>query len=638
MRKDVKKYLFIGLEKEIGAFFAQAQEEGIIHFVDSKGIYPKELPESLEKYIQGIKILRTLTPVEQVEAEDLEAADAIVTDILKLSDAIATGKEEVKRLNSEISLTEPFGNFSLEDLAEVEKETGKKFQFFYTKQDADLDFLQKDSVIWITAGNGLDYYTHFAEEPVRSERIVEVPIKTPLNKLLAKRDEVNKHIHASEVRLSKLQKYHDFLVRALVEKYDQHTLHATENMAMRELNGKMFAIEGWAPEDKITILKELTAKLHVNFEEIAAEPEEMAPTYLENKGIARAGEDLVHIYDTPSNKDKDPSLWVLGAFSLFFAMIIGDGGYGIIFLALTAYLYYKLPKKNSTKRVLTLLAILSIACIAWGFLTNAFFGIEVSPNNPLRKFSILNWLDEKYVGYHIALQDKEYQDWVSKYPETKGITDPHEFLNKAVKIQHGKEYHELVENISRTILFELSLFVGIIHIIISILRYLDRNWGGVGWIIFLIGAYLYFPTMLGTITLANFVFGISPETAASQGLIMIGAGLVLAFILSIVSHGLTGAMEIMHVIQLFADVLSYLRLYALGLAGAIVAATINEFTAAMPFAFAIVVLILGHTLNMVIGVMSGIIHGLRLNFLESYHYSFEGGGKLFNPLRLRSKE
>jgi V/A-type H+-transporting ATPase subunit I len=75
-----------------------------------------------------------------------------------------------------------------------------------------------------------------------------------------------------------------------------------------------------------------------------------------------------------------------------------------------------------------------------------------------------------------------------------------------------------------------------------------------------------------------------------------------------------------------------LRLYALGLAGSIMAATFNNVGAAVGFAAGVLVVLLGHGVNILLGTMSGVIHGLRLNFIEWYHYSFDGGGKLFNPL------
>ena len=114
--------------------------------------------------------------------------------------------------------------------------------------------------------------------------------------------------------------------------------------------------------------------------------------------------------------------------------------------------------------------------------------------------------------------------------------------------------------------------------------------------------------------------------------------IVIAIFTAIAQLGIIGGLEVTKVVQIFGDVLSYLRLYALALAGTIMAATVNNLVVQMPFLLAIVILFIGHGINLALGVMGGIIHGLRLNFIEWYHYSFEGDGKLFNPLRLLKKE
>ena len=122
------------------------------------------------------------------------------------------------------------------------------------------------------------------------------------------------------------------------------------------------------------------------------------------------------------------------------------------------------------------------------------------------------------------------------------------------------------------------------------------------------------------------------------GLQLIAVGIPSAFVLAIFKNGLLGLTEVMKLIQVFSDVLSYLRLYALGLSGSIVSATINDVAASLPFLLAIVLMAIGHLLNMALGIMGGVIHGLRLNFLEWYHYSFEGGGKRFRPLEIKQIE
>jgi V/A-type H+-transporting ATPase subunit I len=93
-------------------------------------------------------------------------------------------------------------------------------------------------------------------------------------------------------------------------------------------------------------------------------------------------------------------------------------------------------------------------------------------------------------------------------------------------------------------------------------------------------------------------------------------------------------MELTNIIQVFADIMSYLRLYALGLASAMMAVTFNQIAVSAGVIMAIPVLVIGHTANIALSIMSGVIHGLRLNFLEWYRWSFAGGGKMLSPLKL----
>jgi vacuolar-type H+-ATPase subunit I/STV1 len=95
--------------------------------------------------------------------------------------------------------------------------------------------------------------------------------------------------------------------------------------------------------------------------------------------------------------------------------------------------------------------------------------------------------------------------------------------------------------------------------------------------------------------------------------------------------------EIANVVQVFSDVLSYLRLYALSLAGAIMANTFNQEGSALGLFMGFIIILIGHTVNLGLSFMGGVIHGLRLNFLEWYHYCFNGGGRLFKPLQKLKK-
>ena len=129
--------------------------------------------------------------------------------------------------------------------------------------------------------------------------------------------------------------------------------------------------------------------------------------------------------------------------------------------------------------------------------------------------------------------------------------------------------------------------------------------------------------------------GIIPKKGGAEvGKQLVFLGVGLAWVLALIQHKKKGLEEPLKSIQIFADILSYLRLYALSLAGIIMAGTFNQMGQEVGYVFGFFIILAGHVLNMIIGIMGGFIHGLRLNFLEWYHYCFEGSGKLFNPLRI----
>lgn len=248
----------------------------------------------------------------------------------------------------------------------------------------------------------------------------------------------------------------------------------------------------------------------------------------------------------------------------------------------------------------------------------------------------MTWLIEKKAEYTLRTKDDTYQFYVKQYPQLAGSSSPQDFLY--ARGPSDISAHPIADKFTDNILLELSLFLGAIHICIGLIRYLRKNPIGIGWIAFIIGAYLYIPTFLQATSIIHFLFGFDKQIAAEAGMQLMLFGIAFASVAGIIAHGIAGLFECTHAIQLFADVLSYLRIYALGYAGFIVSETVNMLGGKLPFIFAILVILFGHVLNMTIAILGGTIHGLRLNFLEWYRYSFFGGGKDFRPLQLMTLE
>ncbi|MFT4551522.1 MAG: V/A-type H+-transporting ATPase subunit I [Chlamydiales bacterium] len=636
MRIDVKKMLFVGVKKDKDIFFQKAQKAGIVEFIDFESKIPyRELPDSIQELKAAIKILRGLPTKEQEEIDDLSIAGSTARCIIKLNYSQESLHEEQRLLVQEISRIEVFGDFWKEDIEFLQKEGKRVIQFFFTKEDAEVEAKELPEVIYVGSNHGLDYFSTINKEPTNYQGMTEMVVNRTIGELEQRLDTVKEELVCVERELKILVVRNDFLHEAFIDKLNGHNLSIAKGYVETVMGDSLFAVEGWVADCDLQKVQALLDETNIHGEEVVIEEEDKVPTHLRNKGLSLIGEDLVHIYDTPSVEDKDPSLWVLGGFALFFAIIIGDGGYGLIFLALSLFLRMKFPSLEGVgKRALNLFTILSVSCIMWGVLSNSFFGIKFEPDSAFRKVSVVQWLVEKKTAYHINQQDDTFGGIIADFPSLASVNDPLEFLKGGVRIVDGKASYVVLDKFSTNVMLELALVIGIIHIGLSFLRGFSGSWAGIGWIIVMIGGYLNFPSVLQATSMLHYLFYVDPVEGAKIGQELMYSGVGLAVVLALIQHKLMGTLEIINVIQVFADVLSYLRLYALGMAGAMMSATFNDIAGSLSITFGVIVLIIGHIVNIALSAIGGLIHGLRLHFIEWYHYSFEGGGRVHQPLKL----
>lgn len=635
MRIDVKKYLVLGPASLKERFFQRVQEEGIVEFV-AEGPLSAEVPAEIQTYRDAFHVLRTMVPVKQVRYDqDYRAPIAIARDLVETKEQLEKRQEQVRLLEQEIARVAPFGDFSMPDFKEIEKESGRHLQFYFRKAASNVPAPESDNLIKVGSAYGLDYYLGIHTEPTTYPSLIEMTIERPLGELQEELAFVHREIDALETDIARLAYHKKTLRQGLIEALNHHHLDLALATSDSFLEGEVFATQGWVPKNKEADLLKLADELQLHISPVAVEKEDRVPTYLENAGPARLGEDLIGIYDTPSTSDRDPSLWVFISFAIFFSMIIADAGYGLLLLGIALFLRFKFPNKGALFRRFTrLVTWLAGGCIVWGILTTSFVGIDFPPDSPLRKVSLTKWVVEKKADYLLAHKGPSYDELVKDYPQIAKATSGEQMI---LSVKKGEKY-PIFDTFSDNFMIELALFIGTIHIILSFLRYLDRHWAGIGWIIFMVGSYLFFPSILKALSLIHYLFGIPPVAGAEVGKYLLYAGLGLAALLALIQHRLGGIAEITNVIGVFADVMSYLRIYALSLAGMIMASTFDKIGLEAPLYIGIFIIIAGHTVNFTLAMMSGIIHGLRLNFIEWYHYSFEGGGRPFAPLSLLKQQ
>ena len=293
----------------------------------------------------------------------------------------------------------------------------------------------------------------------------------------------------------------------------------------------------------------------------------------------------------PGYKEVDVSIYFLIAFALFFAMLVGDAGYGLIFLLMTFFL-----RKKLTTQVSVLIYVLSGATILWGVLSGTYFGSE--------KIAALPVLNQLIV------------------PEIASFG---------------------VDNVS--FMMHLSFLIGAIHITIAhsirafqLINSL-RAMSEIGWIALIWG--LFFVS-------EQLVLG-KPIPSWGSWLFIVGTVFVALFSKEsnsiIKSIGVSLANLPLSLISGFSDIVSYVRLFAVGMATSAVAASFNnmilpedtEGVGILKLVAMAVALMLGHGLNAILALMAVMVHGIRLNMLEfSGHLGVQFSGEAYKPFRLNS--
>lgn len=382
--------------------------------------------------------------------------------------------------------------------------------------------------------------------------------------------------------------------RAELHAYERKLRRSAEFARVRSGLGREEAfsyLEGYCPAEAAGRLKETAAEEGWGF--LAADPDDPAevPTLIRNPGWVRAVQPLFKFMGIlPGYAEADVSLLFLGFLSIFFALLIGDAGYGLLFLG-AAFVLRRKAKPGTPPEFFRLIILFSLAAITWGVLSGVYFGSPAVARLPVLRSLVVPSLD----GF--------------------------------------------VEANSGFVMF-LCFIIGLAHLTAAHLLNVIRLWpsprllGQVGWIAIVWAVFFLVGNLVSERPLPSF-FG--P---------LLVTGLLLALVFTNfqrkVFKGMAASLTDLplSVIGTFSDMMSYLRLFAVGFASLTVAGSFN----AMAFGsgvrtlgqalLAAVVLLFGHTLNIVLGGMSVLVHGVRLNMLEfSNHLGQQWTGLPYSPFR-----
>jgi V/A-type H+/Na+-transporting ATPase subunit I len=612
--EKVSKILIAGSQKEKETVIKELQKAGVIEIEPYKGELFDIDGSTVSTYWTS-KISVVLKIVQKyeniVKKNNIEPKpfpgerDEIIEEIPKLDATLKRLQEEQVILKNKMAFLNPWGNFSLDQLKKIEEAGNLVIQFW----DVSLKVVDEVKVENVIAEIpvGVDdqrrYFMTFAKEPVKIAQCVEVNYDRDMNDMKQelldfenKEKELKEKLYSTVSRIEDLKKYY-------FEAMDEVNFDKAVSGSITHFDETLFIIQGWCPDKEMNSLKKVLEKFTATIIPVKPEKDERIPTLLEsNNKPQELGSDLVNIYDVPSYNDWDPSAWVFFAFTIFFAMILADGGYGILLLAVMIYLKIKVKNPSPViKRFINLSLVLTGSTSIYGLVSGGFFGLSIeSP--------AFSWM--------------------------KPLTG----LLESIR---------LFDSTDTALMMMVSIIIGMLHISLSLVLKGLRS---------IIDDKDYITPAINLVWIAGiwaFFFwykydGVEGYEAYTNGgltgLKICGGLLVVLYAVSArtlnpLKMFMSSFFGLYNGVQFFSDVLSYIRIFALGLSGALLAQTFNDLSLGLwesgpgGMIFAPVIFVLGHTLNIALCIMGGVIHGLRLNFLEWYRWSFDGGGRKFTPFK-----
>jgi V/A-type H+-transporting ATPase subunit I len=540
----------------------------------------REAAEALRWLVDSPAQRRPVTHPESFELEE------VITQALDNKKALKACEDRLARLDKRIQDVEPWGEFSFSDLAEI----GDYRLWFYVVPNGKLKAVDPtDKILEVVHRDRYRSYIVLLspeEPPVAAMPVPRIHVGAEALSTLKHQYE-NAAVELEELELARqvLTKWRYMLAQNLAAARDHSARHRA-SLETADIE-RVFVLQAWARADQMSDIQTLASDLGVAVVAEEVSDEDRPPTLLDNSRSMEAGEDLVEFYQTPGYRDWDPSAIVYVSFVVFFGMIMTDAGYGLLLLLLLFLFRKRFAGSALTRRIFRMSVWLMVSTFAFGVATGSYFGVTPP--------------DGSYLGQ--------------------------------LKVLHLKDVDTMMK---------ITLTIGVVHIVLANLmraRHATTSSGRfqpIGWCLVALGGLA---TFLGQGT----VIASAAPASVVAGLLTVGFFGSDRKVDSLKSGGLRvfdGLASLARVVNIFSDVLSYMRLFALGLAAASLAETINSLSGQLNHAvpgvgilIAISVLAIGHAINIGLGLIAGCVHGLRLNVIEFFNWGLKDEGTPFRPFK-----
>jgi len=628
----MKKMELLLFYKERERFLDSLRSLGVVHIVENQE--KCETPE-IQSMLSAVRRCERITGKLNRIAGEIETglpqrADGDAESILERFEELEARKEkyqqEISAYKKDAQILEPWGNFDPQSVKRLlSRGIGIRFFIASIKQYEAIN--QSENIIQeINRQNGQVYF--IAIEKDQSSSIVAEEVRLPdmsINDIEGRIKELMHRIDEIDTELKQMTAYTGLIEKKRLEILNRYNYARTNESMAEEVSGRLLHLSGWVPDDKVDNVKAFFETHPVYFSFRDPLPNEDVPVKLKNSKFSRLFEPITGIYSLPDYSELDITPFMAPFFTIFFGLCLGDAGYGGLLLLGCLIAGKKLPAKM--KPVLSLMTILSISTIISGILLNSFFGQAIfggpGVNNAffsygVKTFSPLSPIDNGAKG--TVFPGMSLAILLGFIQLLFGMG-----LKSYIGIQIGGFKYGIQPLAS--MLMILGFVVWAAH----------ADLLGLGFPTFSVG-----PLLIGKVLVAI-------PLAVAYALMIVG--LLLFFTFNNLDkkaflRPLLGLYELYNFASgLLGNILSYLRLFALGLAGGLLGGAFNQIAfmfittadgkinyASAGIIGTILVLIIGHGLNLGLSLIGPFVHPLRLTFVEFYGaIGFKGGSKAYKP-------
>ena len=600
----MSKYAFMVYHREYDAFLTTLRELGVVHVKETNSVLDNaELQALLAERKQVSTAIRYC---KNLNSQTKEVTVAPARGLTKAEGLKLVGKlEEMQEkqaqlqaakvsLEKDIAYMDIWGEFSYANIRRLKK-AGFDVTFFSCPTSKyEPKWGEEYNAFLVNNFQSVTYFVTVTKTGTPIDIDAERP-KMPDRGLAKLHLAMEQLLDNIKVLNNQLKEYAAEQYNTLVEleKNIQNEFNLSNTLVQtdREAGDKLMLLEGFVPTEEAPAMEVALEKEGYYFQELDIQDGDRVPIKLKNNKFNRLYEPITKMFSLPNYTEFDPTPLFAPFFMLFFGLCFGDGGYGL--LVLLACSFFKRKVNPDFKPYLTLFQYLGLAAIIVGTCTGSFFGIALADVPALSKVKDYFVSSDNLMTFSIVI----------------GL----------VQIIFGKTVAAFKMKAQKGVKYSIAPFA---------------------WVFVITALALAFGLPMMNLQL--------PETVKTVFIGIAVIGLVVAYLYNSPGKNIflnfgTGLWNTYNMASgLLGDTLSYIRLFAIGLTGAILGGVFNQLAVDMTEGMNIVlravcmllILLVGHAINIGLCTISSLVHPLRLIFVEYYkNAEFEGGGKEYRPFK-----